>query len=102
VLPSGDVNVWITGLAGLRGMAWWSGDCAGLCRLEWCSPMEQRLCSAYGSLAWQALGGTWQSRDHVRLCRPEGLGWQSGDPAVPVDHWLGRPLGCHLVEIMQA
>jgi hypothetical protein len=40
--------------AGLRGVAWWSGDHASLCRPEGHGPVE--VMSACGSPAWQALG----------------------------------------------
>jgi hypothetical protein len=36
------VNVWITGLAGLRGAGLWSGYCACLCRLEGLGPAGWR------------------------------------------------------------
>jgi hypothetical protein len=77
---------WITGLAGLRGIAQQSRDHAGLCRPEGHGPMEWRSCRPEG-MAWQygdcacvdsqlaGLGGVaWQSRDRSGLCRPEGPG----------------------------
>jgi hypothetical protein len=57
--------LWITGLAGLRGMA----------QQRLCRPVQAEGCclakikNVHGSLAWQALGV--QPRgDHVGLCRP--------------------------------
>jgi hypothetical protein len=67
VWPGGDCEcLWITSLAGLRGMVRQRGDHVGLCRPEGHSPVEWRLCSACGLLACQALGA-WSGRDPAGL-----------------------------------
>jgi hypothetical protein len=56
--PGGDREcLWIASLAGLGGMAWQSGVCAGLCRpggaAQWsrdCVCVDPRLCRIYISL----------------------------------------------------
>jgi hypothetical protein len=57
------MHVWITGLAGLRGRAWWNNDCASLCKPEGAAQRRSCVC---GLLAWLALGAR-SGGDHVGL-----------------------------------
>jgi hypothetical protein len=58
--------LWIAGLAGLKGAAWWSRDRAGLFRPEGLSPEE--IVNACGSPALQALGAEPSLGEIMQAC----------------------------------
>jgi hypothetical protein len=93
------------GLACLKGVGQWSGDCACLWIASLASFRDMVLVEILQACEgmWGAVG---QSRDCAGLCRPEGCGQQSRDCAslrsgdhACVDPQLGRPWGCGTAEL---